>query len=64
VQAAVPVLPDDDPARLEARVLAAEHRAYPLAVRLIAEGRIRVEGERVRVADAAWPDQPLFAPSE
>lgn len=47
VQAAVPVLPDDDEPALAARVLAAEHRIYPLAVRLFAEGRARVEGERV-----------------
>ena len=38
VQAAVPVHADDDADRLAARVLAEEHRIYPLAVRLIAEG--------------------------
>lgn len=47
VQAAVPVLPDDDPSRLAARVLAAEHRAYRLALRLIAEDRVHVIEERV-----------------
>jgi phosphoribosylglycinamide formyltransferase 1 len=52
VQAAVPVLPGDDEARLAARVLAAEHRAYPLAVRLIAAGRVRVADERVEIAGA------------
>ncbi|PWC53249.1 phosphoribosylglycinamide formyltransferase [Azospirillum sp. TSO22-1] len=55
VQAAVPVLPDDDAHALAGRVLAQEHRAYPLAVRLIAEGRVRVENERVRVEGHA-PD--------
>jgi phosphoribosylglycinamide formyltransferase-1 len=50
VQAAVPVHPDDDAERLAARVLAAEHRAYPLALRLIAEGRVTVEGD-VAVVD-------------
>jgi phosphoribosylglycinamide formyltransferase-1 len=55
VQAAVPVLSDDDEARLAARVLAAEHRCYPLAVRLIAEGRVRVEGDRAAV-DGPAPD--------
>ena len=49
VQAAVPVLPDDTPDSLAARVLEAEHRAYPLALRLVAEGRVRVEGERALV---------------
>jgi len=53
VQAAVPVLPGDDEARLAARVLAAEHRSYPLAVRLIAEGRVRVADERVEIDGAA-----------
>ncbi len=49
VQAAVPVLPDDDEDRLAARVLAAEHRCYPLAVRLVAEGRVRIAGGRAVV---------------
>jgi phosphoribosylglycinamide formyltransferase-1 len=48
-QAAVPVLAGDDPDRLAARVLEQEHRIYPLALRLIAEGRVRVEGNRVAV---------------
>ena len=54
-QAAVPVLPGDTPARLAARVLRQEHRCYPLAVRLIAAGRIAVAGERVVVAGAPAP---------
>jgi phosphoribosylglycinamide formyltransferase-1 len=53
VQAAVPVLPGDDEARLANRVLAAEHQAYPLALRLIAEGRLQVAAERVEIAGAA-----------
>ncbi len=56
VQAAVPVLPGDDPDSLAARILTAEHRAYPLAVRLIAEGRVRVEGSVVVLADTLAPD--------
>ena len=46
VQSAVPVLSGDDADALAARVLAQEHTIYPLAVRLIAEGRVRVDGER------------------
>jgi phosphoribosylglycinamide formyltransferase 1 len=64
VQAAVPVLPGDDAEQLAARVLAAEHQAYPLALRLIGEGRVRVAGERVEIigADrAAFPS--LLNPS-
>jgi phosphoribosylglycinamide formyltransferase-1 len=49
VQAAVPVEDGDTPATLSARVRREELRAYPLAVRLFAEGRLRVEGNRVRV---------------
>jgi phosphoribosylglycinamide formyltransferase 1 len=56
LQAAVPVLADDSEASLAARVLAAEHRCYPEAVRWIAEGRVRVVDERV------WIDGPLGAP--
>lgn len=43
VQARVPVLPDDDAERLAARVLEQEHRIYPLAVRWLATGRLRLD---------------------
>ncbi|MBD0415756.1 phosphoribosylglycinamide formyltransferase [Oryzicola mucosus] len=45
-QAAVPVLSDDTEATLTARVLKAEHRIYPLALRLVAEGKAKMEGGR------------------
>ncbi|MDJ0942950.1 MAG: phosphoribosylglycinamide formyltransferase [Kiloniellales bacterium] len=45
-QAAVPVLPGDGEADLAARVLAAEHRLYPLCLRLLAEDRVRIEAGR------------------
>ena len=48
VQAAVPVLPSDDEDRLAARILEEEHKAYPLAVRLIAEGRAAYENGKIR----------------
>lgn len=48
-QAAVPVLPGDDADALAGRVLESEHRLYPHAVRLIAEGRARVDGDLVRI---------------
>jgi phosphoribosylglycinamide formyltransferase 1 len=48
-QAVVPVHPDDDEVRLAARILAAEHRLYPLAVRLIAEGRTRIVAGKVEI---------------
>lgn len=46
IQEAVPVLPDDTEDTLAARVLAAEHRIYPQALRLVAEGRVRIEDSR------------------
>ena len=45
-QAAVPVLPGDTPDSLAARILEQEHLIYPMALRLVAEGRVRVEGNR------------------
>jgi phosphoribosylglycinamide formyltransferase-1 len=48
-QEAVPVLSTDTPDTLAARILEAEHRLYPRAVRLLLEGRCRVEGRRVIV---------------
>ncbi len=62
VQAAVPVLPGDTAESLAARVLTAEHRAYPLALRLIAEGRALVAGERVEIRDAAGEASILLNP--
>ncbi len=50
VQAAVAVANGDDEAALAQRILMAEHRAYPLAVRLIAEGRVTVADERAEIA--------------
>jgi formyltetrahydrofolate-dependent phosphoribosylglycinamide formyltransferase len=49
LQRVVPVLDDDTPDTLAARVFAQECEAYPEAIRLFAEGRLRVEGRRVRV---------------
>ena len=50
VQAAVPVVADDTPEGLAERVLAAEHRCYPLALRLIAEDRVAVAGKVVTIS--------------
>jgi phosphoribosylglycinamide formyltransferase-1 len=56
VQAAVPVLPGDDEHSLSGRVLAAEHHCYPLALKLIAEGRAKVVNERVTIENTAVAD--------
>ncbi len=63
-QAVVPVRDDDDEARLSARILVAEHRLYPLALRLYAEGRLQIAGNRVIVAGGITPDLAAFNPSE
>jgi phosphoribosylglycinamide formyltransferase-1 len=49
LQKIVPVLDDDTPATLAARVFAAECEAYPEALRLLASGKVVVEGRRVRI---------------
>ena len=49
LQRAVPVLEDDTPESLHTRIQAQEHEAYPEALRLMAAGRLRVEGRRVRI---------------
>jgi len=49
LQQAVPVLDDDTPESLAARVQAAERRLVPEAIRLIAEGRVVIEGRRTRI---------------
>jgi phosphoribosylglycinamide formyltransferase-1 len=49
IQVRVPVLPEDTPDVLAARVLEQEHRIYPRAVRWFAEGRLRLEGDQVRL---------------
>jgi phosphoribosylglycinamide formyltransferase-1 len=54
-QAVVPVLPDDDEATLAARVLAAEHRLLPAAVRWFCTGRLVIEGKRVHVKNEERP---------
>jgi phosphoribosylglycinamide formyltransferase-1 len=45
----VPILDDDTPETLAARVLPIEHETYIEAIRLFVQGRLRVEGRRVRV---------------
>ena len=49
VQRTVPVMEDDTPETLHARIQVEEHIAYPEALRLLAAGRLRIEGRRVRI---------------
>jgi len=53
LQRCVPVLDDDTPESLAARVFREECEAYPEAISLFAQGRLRIEGRRVRVLPAA-----------
>ncbi|MBI2253039.1 MAG: phosphoribosylglycinamide formyltransferase [Proteobacteria bacterium] len=61
-QAVVPVRPEDDENSLGARVLAAEHRLFPAALRLIAEGKVHVRGEKAVIYDAAFAGGVLLNP--
>ena len=49
IQAAVPVLEDDDEDTLSARILEYEHKIYPRAIQLFAQGRLKIQGRRVKV---------------
>lgn len=63
VQAAVPVLQDDTLETLSTRILRQEHRIYPEAIRLFAEGRLRLVERQVRIDPApANPDEALLNP--
>jgi len=53
LQAAVPVRDDDTEETLAERILVEEHRIYPEAIRLFAEGRLSTEGRRVRITEKA-----------
>jgi len=63
-QAAVAVREDDDEASLAARVLAAEHRILVAAVRWFCEGRLVIEGSRVRVKDETSGAETLLVPAQ
>ncbi|HXX71682.1 MAG TPA: phosphoribosylglycinamide formyltransferase [Candidatus Acidoferrum sp.] len=52
LQAVVPIGDNDTPEALAARILSEEHRIYSEAVRLVLEGRVRIEGRRVRIMPA------------
>ncbi|MBN2692935.1 MAG: phosphoribosylglycinamide formyltransferase [Burkholderiaceae bacterium] len=54
-QAIVPVLDDDTPQTLAARVLVEEHRIYPAVVRALLEGRVQTDGLRTRILPASEP---------
>lgn len=63
IQAAVPVLDDDDELSLARRILEQEHRIYPRAIQLYAEGRLRIEGRRVRIDQKVADKTALASPA-
>lgn len=62
VQGAVPVREGDTADTLAARVLAAEHRCYPLALDFMAAGRVTIDGDRVAIEGGSAPVVTLINP--
>lgn len=62
IQAAVPVFHDDTEELLSERILRLEHKIYPQAIKLYAEGRIEIEGRRTRIKDYFAYDTFLINP--
>lgn len=63
MQGAVEVRDDDTPERLAERILAIEHRIYPAALRLVAAGQIRIEGELCKTIGGAGSGASLISPA-
>jgi phosphoribosylglycinamide formyltransferase-1 len=61
-QAAVPVVANDTPETLAERILVAEHRLYPFALRLVASGTVRLEGGRVVLKEGVNQGDFLYSP--
>jgi phosphoribosylglycinamide formyltransferase 1 len=62
MQGAVPVCDDDTADALSARILTVEHRIYPEALRLLASGRLKLEGDLCRIDGGAANGAPLISP--
>src|SRR4030081_2521141 len=63
MQGAVAVRDDDTPETLAARILGVEHRIYPDALRLVASGRVRLEGDICKTAGSAGSDAAFISPA-
>lgn len=63
-QGRVPVLATDDATTLAARVLAVEHQIYPLALKLVAQGRVRVMDGRCVIDGVLMSSEKAFVPAE
>ena len=62
IQAAVPVSPDDTEETLSERILRLEHRIFPEAIQLYAEGRIRIEGRVVKISGYEFTGEYVVNP--
>ena len=62
LQAAVPVLHLDTADSLASRVLTAEHRIYPEALRLVASGKVTLEGNKVKASDSHYDPGAYLGP--
>jgi phosphoribosylglycinamide formyltransferase 1 len=62
IQAAVPVSPDDTEETLSERILRLEHKIFPHAIRLYAEGRLRIEGRIVKIDGYRLEDNAIINP--
>jgi phosphoribosylglycinamide formyltransferase-1 len=62
MQGAVPVRDDDTVEALSERILTVEHRIYPEALRLLASGRLKLEGDLCKIDGGAGSSQPLISP--
>lgn len=62
IQAAVPVSPDDTEETLSERILKLEHKIFPEAIRLYAEGRLKIEGRAVKIAGYELEDGYIVNP--
>jgi phosphoribosylglycinamide formyltransferase 1 len=63
IQAAVPILDEDTPETLAARILVQEHKIYPRAVQLFAEDRVHIDGRRVFINDAKAEGEAIISPA-
>src|SRR5689334_17001309 len=63
LQAAVPILDHDTPEKLAARILDQEHKIFPRAVQLFAEGRLKVDGRRVLIENGKPLGQAIISAS-
>jgi phosphoribosylglycinamide formyltransferase-1 len=63
MQGAVAVADDDTPETLASRILGIEHRIYPDALRLLAGGRVRLEGDTCKTEGAAGVGGVLISPA-